>query len=288
MGTKQRCLSGCNGSGCSNDSRESTSSPEEVQEASLKAEETSLKTTIDNPGNASLGELAAANTKIKDVEHDIALMNRGFGTHVGNKAANLGQDKTPAPKKTDCTEYTVSVLRETFTAKGQGAAFKKILSRSTTASGGKLKGTELINQLRTKAGWKVLYWNPDTKFVDQERDGSDDTEHTYSAHIARTRGKYYGIPIEKDKMIVNYRPNPNTNTKRDRTVLDRLKKIPFGVIAARGGKHIAMLVSGTVYEVHWQKECTSENVFDATPLENWAWLSGIVAAPASDITNAWK
>lgn len=283
-GMSQRCVSGC--SSCNEEKQ--GPSPEEVRKAQLKTEAASLKTTLASPQKASFGEFAAAEAKSMKTEHSLAVLERGYGTHVGNQATDTGQGRTPAPVKTDCTEYTVSVLRETFNAKGQGDAFKKILSSATKESGGGLKGTKLIDALRTQAGWKVLYWNPDTNFVDTKADGSKDTEHTYSAHVAKTKGTYYGVPIEKDKLVADYSPHAGTKTSRDTTALDKLRKIPFGVIAARGGMHIAMLVSGVVYEVHWTEQCTSERVFEATPLESWAWLSGIVAAPASDIDNAWK
>jgi hypothetical protein len=281
-GMSQRCITGC--SSCNRDEGQT----EEQRKAQLQAESASLKTTLANPQKASIGEFAAAKAKSMKVEHSLAVLERGYGTHVGNQATDTGQSRNPAPTKTDCTEYTVSVLRETFNAKGQGDAFKKILSSASKESGGSLKGTKLIDALRTQAGWKVLYWNPDTSFVDTKPDGSKDTEHTYSAHVAKTKGTYYGVPIEKDKLVADYSPKAGTKTSRDTTALDKLRKIPFGVIAARGGMHIAMLVSGVVYEVHWKEQCTSERVFEATPLENWAWLSGIVAAPASDIDNAWK
>ncbi|OUM02260.1 hypothetical protein A8M77_11265 [Variovorax sp. JS1663] len=223
-----------------------------------------------------------------DVAHDIQLLESGAGTHVGGKAADLGQGRTPAPSPTDCTEYTVQVLRETFAAKGHGATFSKIMAAANKRSGGKLKGTELIQELQTQAGWKAVYWNPDTKFVDKKPGGADDTEHAYSAQVARSKGTYYDIPIEKDKLVTNYSPKGGTGTHPDATSLAKLKKVPFGVLTARGGLHMAMLVSGVVFEVHWKEQCTSSNVFDATPLEKWAWLSGVVAAPADDIDAAWK
>ena len=281
-GMTQRCISGCKS--C----QEGKGPSVEERKATLTAEAKLLKTTIDNPGQASVGELAAANAKYTDVMHDLKVLERGYGTHVGSRASDLGQGQESAPTKTDCTEYTVSVLRDTFNAKGQGDTFKKILVAANKESGGRLKGTSLIDELRKQGGWKVLYWNPDTKFVDKKRDNTDDTEHKYSADVARTKGTYYDIPLETDKMIVDYSPKAGTGTARNDVAIDKLRKIPFGVIAARGGMHIAMLVSGIVYEVHWTEQCTSEEVFAATSLEKWGWLSGIVAAPASDIDNAWK
>lgn len=280
LGMTQRCIAGCK-------SCEKAPSIEE-QKAELRLKASTLKNTIDNPSKVSLGELAAANAKYKDVMHDLEVLERGYGTHVGNEADDLGQNRTPPPSKTDCTEYTVSVLADTFKAKGQGDTFKKILGNANKSSGGKLKGTKLIEELQTQAGWKAVYWNPDTKFVDKKADGTADTEHKYSAHVAKSQGTYYSLPIEKDKMVVDYNPKLGTGTTQKLSEFEKLKKLPFGVIAARGGTHIAMLVSGVVYEVHWKEQCTSQNVFEATPLESWAWLSGIVAAPAIDIDNAWK
>jgi hypothetical protein len=252
-----------------------------------KARLAELDAIIASP-TSSFGQLAAAKAERLDVAHDIQLLETGAGTHVGNRAADQGQGRTPAPSKTDCTEYTVQVLRETFAAKGQAATFTKILAAANKSSGGKLKGTKLIQELQTQAGWKVVYWNPDTKFVDKKPGGADDTEHTYSAQVAGSKGTYYDIPIEKDKMVTDYSPKGTTGTRQDVTSLEKLKKVPFGILTARGGMHMAMLISGVVFEVHYTAECTSRNVFDATPLESWAWLSGVVAAPAADIDAAWR
>jgi hypothetical protein len=276
-GLQQRCVAGCKG--C-----------EEGQADALKEKKArlaELDAIIASP-TSSFGQLAAAKAERLDVAHDIQLLETGAGTHVGNRAADQGQGRTPAPSKTDCTEYTVQVLRETFAAKGQAATFTKILAAANKSSGGKLKGTKLIQELQTQAGWKVVYWNPDTKFVDKKPGGADDTEHTYSAQVAGSKGTYYDIPIEKDKMVTDYSPKGTTGTRQDVTSLEKLKKVPFGILTARGGMHMAMLISGVVFEVHYTAECTSRNVFDATPLESWAWLSGVVAAPAADIDAAWR
>jgi len=38
-----------------------------------------------------------------------------------------------------------------------------------------------------------------------------------------------------------------------------------------------------VHEVHWTDPATSRNAITATPLENFAWQSGVIAAPPGDL-----
>jgi hypothetical protein len=295
-GSPQRCVQGC--SSCN----EPETAPAETREEKLRRRKAELQAIIDAPAAAGTGKLAAAYAEIKDVEHDLAVLERGHGTYVGNRAPDDGQSRTPKPKKSDCTEYTIEVLRDTFTALGQGDRWRQVLAAAQRRSGsGGLKGTDLIAELVSSLGWKALYWNADSQLVDNTASGAEDTEHRYTyllasgqAGAASKKGKYYGIPIEQDKLIIDYRPNPSsratkrTTTAQNLTGIERLKRVPFGVLAARGGRHMAVVVYGVVYEVHWDAECTTENVIDATPLESWGWLSGVIGAPAADIDNAWK
>lgn len=288
-GLRQRCVAGCRS--CQDQGGDAGLAP--ADSLTRKKERLAqLDTVIANPAS-SLGQVAAAKAERMDVEQDIGVLERGYGPYVGNQATDKGQARTPAPKLTDCTLYTLQVLRETFTAKGQADAYDKIF-RSAKQRGGKgLRGTDMIDELRAQAGWKVLYWNPDRKYVPADVVGSDGRryrgdEHAYTAKVARSKGTYYDIPIEKDKMVVDFAPQAGTGTTQDTSGLDHLRRVPFGVIAIRGGNHIAMLVAGQVHEVHWDKECTDKNLIEVTPLENWQRFSGILAAPAADVDAAWR
>jgi hypothetical protein len=72
------------------------------------------------------------------------------------------------------------------------------------------------------------------------------------------------------------------------TRLDQLRQVPLGVIAAHGGEHMTLLLNGDVYEVHWTLPATDPNVIQATPLEKWAWLSGVVVMPAGSFIEAFR
>ena len=103
----------------------------------------------------------------------------------------------------------------------------------------------------------------------------------------RRRGTYYDITVDIAKSVVNYRrTKPASPT--DTSGLERLKRLQFGVLAARGGTHMALIVNGDVYEVHWSLGATDRNAIEATPLSTFAWLSGAIAAPKGDLALAWR
>ena len=45
---------------------------------------------------------------------------------------------------------------------------------------------------------------------------------------------------------------------------------------------------GAVHEVHWSSAATDRNAIEATPLENFIWQSGAIAAPPRDVALAWR
>src|SRR3954471_22043722 len=61
----------------------------------------------------TFGDVANAITKRMDAEHDALLKKRGCGTMMGNHAGDPAVAVTPPPLKTDCTEFVLSVLRQT-------------------------------------------------------------------------------------------------------------------------------------------------------------------------------
>ena len=68
--------------------------------------------------------------------------------------------------------------------------------------------------------------------------------------------------------------------------MQRLRRLQFGVLTARGGMHMALVINGSVYEVHWKSPATDRDAITETPLESFAWLSGAIAAPPGDLTLA--
>lgn len=225
------------------------------------------------------GEVANAIARRMDLEHDQKIRERGCGTLIGTKAYR--SDTTPRDVyATDCTTYIVDVLRETFRAQGKSAQFDRVMARAQAASPNGLKGTELIKALQTELNWTAIFWAPDANTADAGG------EHRYAAYVARTKGTYYKIPVDVSKQIVGYRPEDSTKTP-NLTNLEKLKKLPFGVLAAKGGMHMSLILDGKVYEVHWSDGCESMRLIEDTELEKWGWNSGVIAGPKAEVDAAW-
>jgi len=88
-----------------------------------------------------------------------------------------------------------------------------------------------------------------------------------------------------------------SKTKKDTSGLDKLKKLPFGVLAAHGGHHMTIITYGKVIEVHWDQGAGSTSVITQDDLATWAvgansgyhyFASGAIVAPAADVDAAFK
>ena len=224
-----------------------------------------------NPAGQSFGALAAANTREELLAHQEKHAATGQGTTQGNH----GLGPPPAGvKAADCTTYVLDVLGSTFAAKGQSATWASVMAKARAAGGG-LKGTEVLEALQSEAGWEGVFWSPDPR---NPADGK--SEHPVAAKKVRETGKYYGV--DAPESVINYRrTDPAAQT--DLSGIELVRKLQFGVIAARGGTHMALIVNGSVYEVHWDLPSTSADVLTATPLESFAWLSGVLVAPKDDL-----
>lgn len=80
-----------------------------------------------------------------------------------------------------------------------------------------------------------------------------------------------------------------SKTTKDITQVDKLKKLPFGVLSAHGATHMAFITYGTLVEVHWDKEATDVDLIERTDFEKWAvgpesgyhfFASGAIVAPS--------
>lgn len=234
---------------------------------------TTLNKTKASPGSKSLGEVGAAYARAMMLEHQNAVAATGTGKYMGNQVT------TPAPSgvtKEDCTTYVLEVLKHAFTDKGRAADWKAVYDEAQKTSAGAFKGTELIKALENKAGWKAVFWAPDPR---NPQDIS--SEHPSAYKKVREKGTYYGITVDAGKSVIDYRPTSATKTE-NMTRLDQLRRVPLGVIAARGGKHMTLLLNGIVYEVHWDKPATDPDVIEATQLEKWIWQSGVIVMPPED------
>ena len=211
------------------------------------------------------------------LEHQAAITKTGIGKYQGNQlpgAAPIGVSKQ------DCTTYVLSVLEQAFTAKGRKADWEAVFKEAQRTSGARFRGTELMKALEKKAGWKGIFWAPDPRHPEDTR-----AEHPTAYKAVREKGSYYGVTVEKAKSVVDYRPT--SPTKRETTSgADQLRRIPLGVIAARGGTHMTLILNGHVYEVHWDRPATDPDVIQETPLEQWEWQSGAMVVPPEDFAAA--
>jgi hypothetical protein len=236
-----------------------------------------LATILASPEAYGFSVWAAAHARDRMLEHQQAVDADGIGTIEGIHT----EDKTAGAEREDCTTYVLETLGAAFQAAGQQALWNQVKAEASRNSGsGGFKGIELMKALQNRAGWKSLFWAADTQ---TSADG--DAEHTFAASVAERRGTYYGAEVEDDLAVTNYRRTEEGATA-DLTGIESLQQLPFGVLAARGGTHMALLLNGAVYEVHWDWAATDRDVVEATPLENWGWLSGMVTAPAADLDRA--
>jgi hypothetical protein len=109
-----------------------------------------------------------------------------------------------------------------------------------------LKGTEVIRALQAKRAWTALFWAPDPR---HPADG--DSEHPSAYRNVRVNGTYSGITVDPARSVINYRPK-KTNSPPDLTGIERLRRLPCGLLGARGGTHMALIINGDVHEVHFQ------------------------------------
>lgn len=230
---------------------------------------------------ASLGTVGAAYARAVMLEHQQAVDKTGVGTVQGNQCSTPPPSGSN-PAQHDCTTYVLDVLKNAFTAKGKAADWATVYAEAQRLSGGSFKGTALLEALVSKAGWKAVFWSPDPK---NARDGL--SEHPVAYRKVQQTGTYYKIPVEQAQSVIDYVPTSPTKPET-MDQLDKLRMVPFGVIAAKGGMHMTALLHANVYEVHYTLPVTDRNVVQATPLERWAWLSGVVVMPPDDFQSAFN
>jgi Uncharacterized protein conserved in bacteria (DUF2272)/Peptidase M15 len=244
-----------------------------------------LTKIIASPPRHTMGTLAAAFTREILLGHHEAFDRTGTGTIHGNRCPQPQPSGTTA---SDCTVYVTDVLARAFAAMGRADDWPAILREATQDSGPRgLKGTVLIQTLQRTQGWEAVFWAPDPR---NPADRSNEHPHAYHTMVKAT-GTYYGIKVDGDKSVINYnRTDPALAD--DMSGLERLRRLQFGVLAARGGTHMALVVNGVVHEVHWAWPATSRDAVEATPLERWGFanglLSGAIAAPPGDLRLAWR
>jgi hypothetical protein len=240
---------------------------------------TQLKAITDAPATHSFSEVAAASARSMMLAHQDSITKTGQGLYMGNHG-------TPAAPtgvtRSDCTEWTLSVIGSAYKAKGKGEEWKNIKATALANSGADgMKGTELIKAIQATGGWTGVFFGPDPR-----NPGDKDPEHPTAYKKVREDGTYYGISVDNSKSVVEYRRTDTTKPAKTEQ-LEKLRKVPFGIMVARGGRHMMLMINGMVYELHWDKSASDADVIQATPLENFAWESGVVLIPSDEVTKAW-
>jgi hypothetical protein len=252
--------------------------------ASLERRKAELDVIKGSPTTSSFGVLAAAMTESLDVEHKVGVEKTGQGILTGTKS---GEAPASGVKKSDCTILVLDVLEQAFTAQGKAADWKKAKAKALELAktrGGGISGIDIQQALVSELGWKGIFWAPDPSF--HYTSEADKSEHAVAYKKARESGTYYGLPVEQS--VVNYAPREGSGTTKETSQLQNLQAIPFGVLSARGARHMALIVRGTVYEVHWNETSDKPNVIEGTVLEKWAWLSGAIVVPTEDFRAAFS
>jgi hypothetical protein len=270
--------------------------------------------TAKTPGSVS--ERGAATAEQIALEHWVAVDSGGHGKKTGTKSNE--KDWPKDGPTCDCTEYVASILRHTFDASTWKRIKKKAISLNTDKTDKGINGLELQSALISELGWKLIYWAPDPTYMDYQRRKRDrhdqlvldehgdpiwehDSEPQDRTPRA-TRSKnpvYINMPVSQT--VMNYRPEhadsaagrkqwtpTNSKTVKDTSTLDKLRKLPFGVLTMRGGYHVAAIIHGVVYEVHWEKDSGDIGLYEAEDLEGYGWNSGAIVAPANEVDKAFK
>jgi len=252
---------------------------------------------IADPRN-SFDTLAGAYARKYLLEHQDAHRRTGVGT-IRNPAS-----RDSVMRNMDCTTFVLRVLKSAYMDKemarlrdagqvppGREAQVKASVERQWVAvvndarartRDGRLTGTALIAELQERLDWGAVFWSPDPR---NPMDG-DTAVHTADYNDARRRGTYWGVSLlDSDKFVVDYR-HTSRSVADDMTRLNQLSNLPFGVVAARRGEHMALIVNGYVYEVHVGMPATDYRTIEARPLRDWGWNSGVIAAPRSKLERA--
>lgn len=284
--------------------------------AKARGEKIAIEATTKAGSGKSFGEVGSAVVRLADLTHDLSVLDTGTGTYEGNKCTTV----TAGVTRSDCTEFVREILRKTFTQQGQAAVWAKVEQRwqanQKLRKGPKMSGLDIQAALQSEAGWKGIYWAPDPRYQIPKEElggynpvtgkGTQPTEASYALDIVKSKGTYYkdfgkkGYPgVKVGPTVTNYapeKPNPGygatSTTKPDMTQLEKLKKLPFGVLSAHAGFHMTIISYGRVIEVHQDAEATNVDVIQQTNLEAWAlgpnsgyhyYASGVIVAPAADV-----
>ena len=214
---------------------------------------------------------AARNSVVNTTQRHARLVKEtGIGTHYGDgssfakldaqgKADYLKEKKVEgAPLRnaselteSSCIGWTMEHVGAYYRAAGKPERWREI---EQSVQDQNMTGVALARELQ-KDGWKVLYNNPNTSFAGTE--AKPDNEHTFSHHIAKKDGKYYGVPI--DGMVTDWEKDPSK--------LKAIQDAPFFVHVARGGDHVTVGTDGAINELA-RKEGPDAKAIYQDPMKN--------------------
>lgn len=210
----------------------------------------------------------------------------------------------PGHHLVDCLSYARNVVEWAYRQTGD----------SPTANSLPM-GLKILEYLAKTKGWKGIYWSQDVVRPRKEYKRDPATRarvekwenHTdyVDSYINAVKGHYspagrYKIDVPVVACVVQFKPTPPSSQSRSypsrlaaagiavpvasAALLQKLKRIRFGIVAGKGGKHNALLLSGIIYEVNYCVGPGSPALYHHGPFDAWAenWGPGIVVAPPSE------
>lgn len=212
-------------------------------------------------------------------DNEWTFVRRGCSKYAGSKSIKRPPPVVPGPIRADCFSLMLNVvLPDAFAAQGRSDEWQAIRHRaneiSTEMGADGVVGVALMRAFQERLGWKGIFWAPDAERADRA--------HGNIATRVAEAGSFYGLETDNSKLVLDYTGGGDT------TNLQRLRRLPFAILAARSGDHMAILADGMVYEVHRDYGCDRPDVLEATRIEDWHWWSGAIVAPADDVERAWQ
>lgn len=184
-----------------------------------------------------------------------------------------------------CVGLALGCLEEGFHATGQDLVWNRV--KAFVRANGQ-DGLALQHALQ-KLGWKVLYWNPNTRnnedWDDDERSNDEENRkkfwgyHSYHWYTVTKSAKYDYNKVDDAKLLVDF----GTRLPAE------FRRVPFFVGTAHGGYHVFPGTFGRVIEAHSTREITDPNEVESAefnPLRNGGaphghYYSGLMAIPPS-------
>ncbi len=214
--------------------------------------------------------------------------------HIQDVLRRLGYSRSEIPRlsqyirsqmqPTSCVGLVLKCLGGGFKAAGQTELWNRIAAYARING---QDGTAMQDALR-KLGWRVLFWNPDTRSSSQwdsyER-AKDPTNknrfwgyHAYRVStVMSSSRKYLYNTVDDVRTLVNF----------GRNVPSEFKRVPFFVGTAHTGYHVFPGMFGNVIEGHSTRQITDGNTIESSafnPLQEGgaprgSYYSGLIAVP---------